>query len=134
MPTAIEFSAERRGVVFHGSGVLTGQEIIDAKEGLAADEARVRPLTFALVLLVDVTAFHITVDELRIAAIIDRRLAELMPHAAVAIVAPRDHEYGIARMWEAIVEVPGWTTYVFREREKAETWLRSVVAPPEPAA
>lgn len=133
MPGTIEFVEDGRGLVFSGSGVLTGQEILEAKEALAADEAPLRTVKFALVLLEDVTAVDVTVGDLRAAAIVDRRLAQMMPNAAVAIVAPRDHDFGIARMWEAIADVPEWTTYVFRSREEADAWLRALAVQSEPA-
>lgn len=133
MPGTIEFVEGGRGLVFSGSGVLTGQEILEAKEALAADEVPLRTVKFALVLLEDVTAVDVTVGDLRAAAIVDRRLARMMPNAAVAIVAPRDHDFGIARMWEAIADVPEWTTYVFRSREEADAWLRALAVQSEPA-
>lgn len=133
MPGTIEFVEDGRGLVFSGSGVLTGQEILEAKEALAADEAPLRTVKFALVLLEDVTAVDVTVGDLRAAAMVDRRLAQMMPNAAVAIVAPRDHDFGIARMWEAIADVPEWTTYVFRSREEADAWLRALAVQSEPA-
>lgn len=133
MPGTIEFVEDGRGLVFSGSGVLTGQEILEAKEALAADEVPLRTVKFALVLLEDVTAVDVTIGDLRAAAIVDRRLARMMPNAAVAIVAPRDHDFGIARMWEAIADVPEWTTYVFRSREEADAWLRALAVQSEPA-
>ncbi|HET9040963.1 MAG TPA: hypothetical protein VFN40_12365 [Gemmatimonadales bacterium] len=133
MPGTIEFVEDGRGLVFSGSGVLTGQEILEAKEALAADEVPLRTVKFALVLLEDVTAVDVTIGDLRAAAIVDRRLAQMMPNAAVAIVAPRDHDFGIARMWEAIADVPEWTTYVFRSREEADAWLRALAVQSEPA-
>jgi hypothetical protein len=133
VPGTIEFVEDGRGLVFSGSGVLTGQEILEAKEALAADEVPLRTVKFALVLLVDVTAVDVTVGDLRAAAIVDRRLGQMMPNAAVAIVAPRDHDFGIARMWEAIADVPEWTTYVFRSREEADAWLRALAVQSEPA-
>jgi hypothetical protein len=133
VPGTIEFVEDGRGLVFSGSGVLTGQEILEAKEALAADEVPLRTVKFALVLLEDVTAVDVTIGDLRAAAIVDRRLARMMPNAAVAIVAARDHDFGIAGLWEAVAGVPGWATYVFRSREEADAWLRALAVQSEPA-
>lgn len=127
MPALNEFIEGGRGVVFHGVGELTGKEVIEVKEQLAADEARARSLEFALVLLVEVSAFRITTKEVRAVAAIDHRLARLVPHLTVGIVAPRDHDFGVARMWEAIADVPGWMKGVFRERAEAEAWIRGIL-------
>ena len=131
MPALNEFVENGRGVVFHGAGELTGREVIEVKEQLAADEERVRPLEFALVLLVEVRAFSITTEEVRAVAAIDHRIARLAPHLTVGIVAPRDHDFGVARMWEVLADVPGWTTQVFRERGEAEAWIQSSLRRPD---
>ena len=129
MPAFTEFTEDGRGVVFHGVGELAGPEIIEVKGQLAADEERVRRLEFALVLLVEVRVFSITLEEVRAVAAIDHRLAHLVPHLTVAIVAPRDHDFGVARMWESIADVSGWTTGVFRERGEAEAWIHDPKRP-----
>lgn len=133
MPGTVEFIEGGRGVVFRGSGVLTGQEIFEVRKALEADEAPLRRVKFVLVLLEDVTTVDINVEDLRAGAVVDRRLGQIMPHAAVAIVAPREHVFGVARMWEAIADVPEWTTYVFRSRDEAEAWLQDLDVQPGPA-
>jgi hypothetical protein len=53
------------------------------------------------------------------------QIALSVPRApAVAIVAPSDLAFGIARMWEAFAEVTRWNTHVFRSRAEADPWLR----------
>jgi hypothetical protein len=133
MPGTIEFIEDGRGVVFHGSGVLTWQEVTDVKTVLEADEASLRGVKFVLVLLEDVTAVDLNVEDLRAGAAADRRLGQMMPHVAVAIVAPREHVFGVARMWEAIASVPEWSTYVFRSRDEADAWLQDPAVQPGPA-
>jgi hypothetical protein len=130
MSASTEFVENGRGVIFHGVGELTGQEVIAVKQKLAADEEGVRLLEFALVLLVGVRTFDITADEVRMVAAIDHRLARLVPHLKVGVVAPRDHDFGMARMWEVIANVPGWTKSVFRDRVEAEAWIHSLLKPP----
>ena len=43
--------------------------------------------------------------------------------ASVAIVAPKDSLFGMARMWEVYVEATGWRTKVFRSSEEALPWV-----------
>jgi hypothetical protein len=40
------------------------------------------------------------------------------------VASPRDHGYGLARMWEALVEWVGWETMAFRSLTEAEDWIR----------
>jgi hypothetical protein len=125
VPASNEIVDSGRGVVFHGVGALTGQEVIEAKEALAAEGERLRGLEYALVLLVEVTEFRITVDEVRAITAIDERLAQFVPYFTVAIVTPRVHDFGVARMWEALLNQPSWTTQVFWDRDAAEAWVHA---------
>ena len=47
------------------------------------------------------------------------RDGEAGAHVAVAIVAPRDAIYGMARMWEILVEGTGWDIRIVRLRDEA---------------
>jgi len=114
-----------RGILFASSGEVTGCEIIVRKRALLADEPTVRKLTFALVTLVDVTAFHVSIDEIREIALIDRHLARLAPLMAVAVVAPTDHDFGVGRLWEGVIDVPRWSTMIFRSLTDADAWLQA---------
>jgi hypothetical protein len=134
VPVRIEWIDSGRGIVLKGAGKLTGPEMIEAKEEVARDEAQLRRVEFWLVVFTEVEAFHITIQDIRELAAIDHRLAVHLPRSAVALVAPRDHDFGMARMWEAILDIPGWTTSVFRERAEAEAWLRTVAPRPAPTA
>jgi hypothetical protein len=113
-----------------GSGVLKGQEIIDATISLLTTEDRVRDIAFGLVDLVDVTRAEITTDELRQIADADKRLAQLAPRVVLAVIAPSDLVYGLARMWEMLVEETGWTTVIVRSRAEADAWVKTKLLPP----
>jgi hypothetical protein len=54
-----------------------------------------------------------------------------VPNMLVAIAAPRDYAFGMARMWQAFVEDTGWNTAVFRSRAAASDWLRENKVWPE---
>jgi hypothetical protein len=135
MPFSTEYRNDRRGVHFNGTGVLTGQEILDAKAALLRAPDQLRTLTYALVDVTDVVELRITRDHVLEFVSLDLQIAEVVGRAvAVAIVAPGDLAFGIARMWEAFVDVTGWTTYVFRSRAEAEPWLRPWVEGRLPSA
>jgi hypothetical protein len=128
MGFSMEAVGNGRGILFAGRGELNARAIIDAKRGLLADADRVRRLTFAIVSLLEVTNFNITVAEIRELAGVDEQIATLAPRVSVAIVAPSDHDFGVARMWESIVDIPGWLTMVFRALPEAQAWLRDTIA------
>jgi len=128
MPFTMEFVDHGRGIQFTGSGNLTGEEMIDSKHRLLADEAKVRPLRFAIVSLVDVVHFDITPTEVHKLAALDKQIGQLAPVVSVVVIAPRTHDFGMARMWETILDVPGWSASVVRTREEADAWLAPRIA------
>jgi hypothetical protein len=87
--------SEGRVVYLAGTGLLTGQEILDAKTKLLRESDRLKGLNYGLIDLTDVTELRVTRDDV-----------------------------GIARMWEAFAEVTRWNTHGFRSRAEADPWLR----------
>ena len=124
----MEFIDKGRGVQFTGSGELTGEEMIAPKHVLLEDPERLRPLRFAIVSLIDVTRFDITPQQVHALADLDKRIGEHAPFVAVVVIAPRTHDFGMARMWETILDVPGWSSMVVRTRAEADAFLARHVA------
>ncbi|MBZ5535614.1 MAG: hypothetical protein LAO31_06630 [Acidobacteriia bacterium] len=44
----------------------------------------------------------------------------------LAVVAPKDYMFGLARTWEALVDSAGWQTAVFQTRLDAEACLQTI--------
>jgi hypothetical protein len=126
MSYTTEFIDDGRGVLHVGTGVVHGDEIHAGAMEDHRVEARARALRFGLVDLTDVTELRITSEHVRAIAAESHITARLAPHVSVAIVAPRDSIYGMARMWEILVEGTGWDIRIVRLREEALEWLRPV--------
>lgn len=116
-------------LVLKGSGVLTGLELIETKRNLVKTGDAVRRVRRALVLFDQVTKVDVSADDVRRLIQVDRSLAEFIPRTAIAIDAPEDELFGLSRMWEMMVGVPGWETRVFRSRCDAEAWLSTIPGP-----
>ena len=128
MAFTMEFLDQGRGIQFIGSGHLTGEEMIAPKHRLLADPETLKPVRFAIVSLIDVTRFEISPKEVHELAAIDQRIGAIAPSVAVVVIAPRTHDFGMARMWETILDVPGWTSSVVRTRVEADAFLARHVA------
>ena len=98
---------------------------MDAENVLLTTEDKVRDITFSLVDLSDVTRFEVTSDEIHRIADVAKRIALLAPHIVVAVIAPGDYVFGLARMWETLVESTGWTTAVVRSKAEADAWVKT---------
>ena len=134
MPISTEFVRDGRGVQLTGTGLLTGKEILEAKAALLRAPDRLKGLHYGLVDVTDVTELRITRDDVLEFVQVDMQIALIVPRSpAVAVVAPGDLAFGIARMWEAFAEVTGWNIHVFRSRGEADPWLRPWVEGRRPA-
>ena len=121
-----EFQEQGRRILQVGSGRLTGREIIQANEALLADGNRLKQLRTALVDLSDVEIVDVSPDDVRIIAGLDTQMSKLIPALAVAIVATKEHVFGMARMWQTLAETTGWDTKVFRMHPEADAWLEQM--------
>ncbi len=123
MAYTTEFVDEGRGVVHTGHGVITGDEIIDAATcALQAVQGGI-PLRYALVDFSGITQFSVNTAEIKSIAHVNIAIAEIIRDICVAIIAPSDHAFGMARMWQAHVDATDWDTCVFRDADAARAWL-----------
>lgn len=127
MPYVTEFIDNGRGIVHVGTGVVTGSEILTSAIADRDSPERMAKVTHGLVDLEQVTELKMSVEELRRISMEHRITAKITPRALIAVVAPSDHIFGMARMWEAFSGGTGWTIRVFRDRPAAEVWLRETL-------
>jgi hypothetical protein len=122
-----QFIDDGRGMIHTGDGVLTGEELIAGSMRLRAEMKRGGHVEYAMSDLSAVTEMRVTPDDLRQLAEAQLVTAQILPRALAAVVAPHDHIFGMARMWEAYADATGWETRVFRDRTSAERWLEEQV-------
>jgi hypothetical protein len=124
MPATLNLVDGGRGYLIIGTGVLTAPDILSLKAGVESDPAAPSDLAYWLVDLSGVTEVRLNSQDVRTIVDVDRRLAQRMPAAVVAVIAPGDAAFGLSRMWEIMAEGIGWPTGVFRNRAEAEAFLR----------
>lgn len=110
-----------RGLLCIGCEIVHAREIKETKAAL--DHDRFSAIAYSIIDLQEATDFHVTPGDLREIARIDLELSERAPNAFVAVVAPKDPHFGLARMWEVYVQATGWTTEVFRSPQEARKWI-----------
>ncbi len=104
-------------------GAVRSHHIVQSREAFLADPNYAAGMSF-LVDLSDASFERLTLDELRHAGDHGRSIDERLGKHRTAIVAPRDLEYGVSRMFEILGERPNMSLQVFRDRSDALTWLR----------
>ncbi len=113
-----------KGILHIGSGTVSGSDLMSsASTILNMVRGGLRP-EYALTDLSAVTSFAVSADEIARNAELNRGIANLVPSARVAIIAPSAVVYGMARMWQAYMDDTGWKSRVFRLREEALLWLK----------
>ena len=127
MTYTTEFVDNGRGVLHAGLGVVTGAEIIDGATCALQAVQDGMPLRYALVDFTASTQLSVNTDEVRAIARINIAVAGINSDICVAIVAPSDHVFGMARMWEVHVDTTAWPTHVFRDAGDARAWLAECV-------
>jgi uncharacterized membrane protein (DUF2068 family) len=123
MALATEYIDDGRGLLHTGSGIVTGQELVNSAAQVLHDIRGGLPICYALIDLTDIAGFEVSSENIRDVAKINLSMAEVIGPARVAVVAAHDIAYGMARMWEAYAHTTAWQTQVFRDRIAAENWL-----------
>lgn len=121
MPRTIH--VRREGAVVEYAGVVTLADFLGLNaevfsHAYAGGKPRFALLDFSRAERVDLSS----ADLERIAEE-DRRDAPMIADTAVLIVAPQTLTYGLARMWEGLVDPLSLESMVVRTRPEAEAWL-----------
>jgi hypothetical protein len=111
------------GLIFHtAEGLLVAEELLSAFDSVASDPV-FRPTMGALWDLTGASIEAAGTDDVKtLAAAIGERLTESEYHK-VAIAAPHDLTFGLARMYEAYTAQLPIELGVFRTRDEALEWL-----------
>jgi hypothetical protein len=117
------------GVVFIGEGVVTGQEIIQANKKILSFEEKIKISKYCIIDYYEASTYDVSTPEIRIIADQDKEISKYLPDYIVAIVAKRNLEFGVSRMWQTIIELNDlkWDTEIFKDRNDAEKWIKNKV-------
>ena len=117
------------GVVFIGEGTVTGEEIIRANRTILSFGERIKTSKYCIIDYSDAVKYDVSTSEIEMIAAQDKEISEYVPEYFVAIVAKKNLEFGVSRMWETVVQVKGlkWETMVFKDRADAEEWIKQKV-------
>ena len=125
MPIQIEVRHDAMGVVYHCRGAMIIDDFFAANESFLATPEEIRKWRYAVIDLNAVESMNINYKDVsRVVTQNADIAAKAVPGVLLAVASPRDHGYGLARMWEALVERVGWETMTFRSLAEAEDWIR----------
>ena len=125
MPISFHVADAGIGLLYRLWGHNTAAEVLDLQRDVEPHLAGVRYI------LIDTSETEtLAMDRAGIQQVAagDVRLAARHPGIVVAVFCPSDIAFGMARMYETLSEQSSWRIRVFRDRDKAEAWLRSELA------
>jgi hypothetical protein len=124
MPYTASYVDDGKGVHKKGTGLVRGLEIFTSALSETGNKARPRGMRYALVDFSETTDLKITTEDIRRIVELNRKLAAWTPGELVAIVAPAELPYAMARLWHTLSDDIGWKRNVFHTRADAVYWLR----------
>jgi len=127
MPLQVQYLDQGRGVVFTATGMLTGEEFVRTNAEILSRDLVAEPYLYGLFDFDGVEAVYISTNDIHEAARRGVAASAKMPKFVVAVYANSNLTFGLARMWEILVDQSGWKTHVFRDRSDAVGWLQKEV-------
>ena len=125
MPIEIEGRQNGLGVIYKCSGVVTIDDFFQAGLGFLAQPEEIKKWRYCIIDLTPVGAMNINAEDIRAVVEQNKRIAALAPPGAIlAVASPKDLGFGLARVWEVLVEEIGWETMTFRSRTEADRWIQ----------
>ena len=125
MPIQIEVLQEGAGVIYDCRGPMTISDFYEATKSFLATPEEIKKWRYTIIDLTFVDSMDIDYREIEAVVALNQQLATFaIPGVLLAVASPNDLGYGLARMWEAIVDGIGWETRVLRSRREAERWLQ----------
>ncbi len=121
MARRVAHHAEGVHLDFHG--IVTGEDLFDVNDRVLERGDAARP-RYAMLDFSHAERVDVTPDDLRRVAEQDQKDAERVAGIAVVIVAPQTRTFGLARMWEGLVDEAAFDSGVVRTRAEARRWLR----------
>ncbi len=128
MPIDIKVLHDGVGILYLCHGTVTGKDFIEANKQILTDNEHLKQVRYGIVDETAIDDIQMSESEMLTVTAQDKKLASLVPPGAtVAVVAKGDFAFGLARIWESFIEHTGWETMTFRNREKAESWVKEKV-------
>jgi len=124
----VSLTADGVGVTYESSGIMTGQDLLDADARAYQHIAGNPEIRYVFV---DHSAFpeqEVDPESIRVLAHRVSTTLELIPDGIVAIAAPSDVLFGLSRMWQIQAEQPRLVISIARTREEAVAWLEAELA------
>ena len=132
MPIQIEFSEDQQGVVYNAHGEVNGKDILDAKLELYND-SRFDKLKYFIIDRTWCTSYNVESSEVQKSTDMAHNASQRNGDLIVAMVSKSDLQFGMARMFELMLNDTAWRIGNFRDRKLADEWVSLHLNPDNPS-
>ena len=123
MPVKIVYTNDNIGVVLHHEGIVTGEELLDAISKTLKGR-RFPNLKYWIGDRTNCDEFLPDTDCFQKIAILMKSESSRNPGMLVALVSPKDIEFGMSRMYQVFEDESLFKTEVFRDKNSADKWIK----------
>lgn len=121
-----KISWQEHGVVWHYSGLLTGNELLQSNLDIFGDE-RFDDIRYQIVNLAGAEKIEVTEQHMRKVAHLDMAAARTNSRVKVAVVSDSDAATQLLVYYDKFCDKKSpWKTQVFRSIEEAEDWVKEL--------
>ena len=115
------------GIILIASGLFTDNDLIDLHKVTYIDDEQIKQIPYMVLDVSNIERNEISNSQIIRNAKIDSHALSINPRMRLAILARRDVEFGLGRMWEIYAcEIPGNDKgcNVFRNRDELIKWIQ----------
>jgi hypothetical protein len=123
MPIEIKYTEDNLGINFYAVGEVTGNHIIEGMKEIFQSEKFVN-LKYWIADRSRCTKYDVSSDDVKLIADLDKEAAKINPDLLMILISDTELQYGMSRMYEIYSADSGFKTSVFKDRYKAEDWLK----------
>lgn len=130
MPIQIKYRADKIGIEFIASDVVTGKDVIEANNKIYNSE-NFSKQKYKIADRTKCTDYQVNSEEVRLIAEQDKTAAKINPNLLIALVSRSDLQYGMSRMYQAYGNESGFLIEIFQDRKSAEEWIEKQLQKPD---
>ena len=121
------------GIEMVGTDVVTGEEIYNAFNEYFSGDLLLET-KYLIANFLDVEQFNVSNEDISRLTVQENQASKTGLNRLIALLGKQDYIFGFLRMWEGKTFQSGFEKMVFRDREKALTWInQKITSCKEPA-
>ena len=121
------------GIEMVGTDVVTGEEIYNAFNEYFSGDLLLET-KYLIANFLDVEQFNVSNEDISRLTVQENQASKTGLNRLIALLGKQDYIFGFLRMWEGKTFQSGFEKMVFRDRERALTWInQKITSCKEPA-